>query len=350
MRTTGFFGFAVLLSVLSASSSDAQQTVLRSRYEVSCNTCSFSLEKVVTVGSSSDPVLMGGPAGFERDNKGRYYAISFDRRQIVVYNSDGSYLTAIGRKGGGPGEINSAFGIGQISVTKSDTIFAIDGVRAVVFSPSFAYVRTMNLPLQGVTRMSALSSGEIVGSASRPGRPAFFVVTTRDSSVRWLPDIAGSAFTPQWISTAFRMDSDQKSFWTVSDFRIEQRLIDGLPGRKIEFDQVPWLTPPVMGTMASARGVTTQMPRSTSDTYLMGVDSAGMIWIARSKLDPTKQGAASRIELGVEVVDSRTGALVLSRPLEKTFVFIGNGPLVYTGEPNADGVAILTVYRLRFQR
>lgn len=96
--------------------------------------------------SLGEPWLFTGvyPGAVVTDRIGRIYVMTRDPA-IVRFGGDGQYEHSMGRRGGGPGEMEFPVAIG----VKSDTLFAFDAFKSslVRWGPSFEPVS--NMPLEG---------------------------------------------------------------------------------------------------------------------------------------------------------------------------------------------------------
>ena len=72
------------------------------------------------------------------DNQGNIYVLDAGSHRIQKYGSDGSYLQTIGRKGQGPGEFDTPYGM---FVNEEGGIYVHDGMRVKVFKRDGSYLR-----------------------------------------------------------------------------------------------------------------------------------------------------------------------------------------------------------------
>jgi len=110
----------------------------------SCTGCTISLRKVVTLGDSSDPILLDWATNITRDPRGRYFSAPHPGHQVVVYDSLGRYSTAVGRRGQGPGEFTSA---NRVSTGPDGLLYVFEANRQVtVLGPGLTFRRRTALP------------------------------------------------------------------------------------------------------------------------------------------------------------------------------------------------------------
>ncbi|HKJ33043.1 MAG TPA: 6-bladed beta-propeller, partial [Balneolales bacterium] len=103
----------------------------------------ISFQKDGSYGSTKK-VMIGLIGAFSVDDSGRVYISDIQKNTIDVFNSNGNYLTHIGRKGRGPGE----FEVGPYLKIVSKRLFAYDATshRISIFSlNSFHLLQTINL-------------------------------------------------------------------------------------------------------------------------------------------------------------------------------------------------------------
>lgn len=94
--------------------------------------------------------------GIKSDSKGRIYLADQRANRIHVYNSDGEYITGIGREGSGPTEFR---GIVEMFIDRNDRLFIYDisNARSVVFEETDGEWRPNKfLSIEG-TRLGVIS-------------------------------------------------------------------------------------------------------------------------------------------------------------------------------------------------
>jgi hypothetical protein len=94
-----------------------------------CPDCSILVTKVVSLGNNTGGPgeIIGTLSRLDSDVRGSYY-LSFNEpgQLISVFDSDGSFLTDLGREGDGPGEYRKA----RVAAVTKDSIFITDLVSA----------------------------------------------------------------------------------------------------------------------------------------------------------------------------------------------------------------------------
>jgi hypothetical protein len=104
----------------------------------------WRLEEELRIGIDDGvgPELFGEITDFAVDAYGRIYILEGQAQEIRVFNPDGTYLRTIGRKGGGPGEFQSA---GAIRWGPQGNLWVIDprNARYSIFDTTGTYLTMM---------------------------------------------------------------------------------------------------------------------------------------------------------------------------------------------------------------
>lgn len=91
------------------------------------------------------PELFGQITSLAVDGAGRIYVLEGQAQEIRVFDGDGTFIRAIGRKGGGPGEFAGAL---RVELGPDGRLWVADpgNNRVSVFDTSGAYVRGISMP------------------------------------------------------------------------------------------------------------------------------------------------------------------------------------------------------------
>ncbi len=94
-----------------------------------------------------DSVLFGYVSDLAINSAGQIFVSEGQDPKIYVYSNAGAFITTIGSKGKGPGE----FSYGpDITISRGDSIFTLDGQRIAVFQPGdFRLVHTVPIVTEG---------------------------------------------------------------------------------------------------------------------------------------------------------------------------------------------------------
>lgn len=94
--------------------------------------------------------IFSSVSGLAADDEGRILAIDRDTKELRFYAADGTFLTAVGRDGKGPGEYTAPNGL---ELLPSDSLLVVDqeGARYTVLGPDGGFGRTIQrqLPFYG---------------------------------------------------------------------------------------------------------------------------------------------------------------------------------------------------------
>jgi hypothetical protein len=107
-----------------------------------CRDCEVILPEIVRLGDREGPGALEGRRSFVQvDSRGRYFVTYSGATTILVFDSSGTFLSRIGRRGNGPGEFQRAFGL---AISRQDSIFVFDNgtARLSVFDPQLSLART----------------------------------------------------------------------------------------------------------------------------------------------------------------------------------------------------------------
>lgn len=143
---------------------------------------------------------------------GRTAIANAGTHQIRYYDPSGRYVSAVGRRGTGPGEFAE---VGSIRLYQlHDTLFATDGLRLHVYAPDGGFVDTRTLDLTGeVTSpyvwgvfddgsffvMALYGSGSVSGPAGTVIEPMQFSLLRYDSRGRRTNYVARAADRPRYV-------------------------------------------------------------------------------------------------------------------------------------------------------
>jgi hypothetical protein len=131
-----------------------------------CSGCSIQLNKLVTLGSASDSLLLDVANVPVRDSRGRFFMPEGNADRITVFDGGGRLIRSFGRRGDGPGEFSS-LGITILRPMAGDSIRVIQGTRSLTFGPDFVISRSAELSVR-VWDAALTSDGHLVvaGAAS----------------------------------------------------------------------------------------------------------------------------------------------------------------------------------------
>lgn len=138
---------AALLWVLGAAApSLLAQDVIRIDGDPSCSRCTITALQVAVLGDEQDGIV-GPNFVIARDDQGRYLvAIPQNPSRIQVFDSTGTHLATVGRRGQGPGEYSR---VSRLAIIDGRIhVFDSPARRRTVLDSTFAVLRTSPIPGQ----------------------------------------------------------------------------------------------------------------------------------------------------------------------------------------------------------
>jgi hypothetical protein len=363
-------------------------------YRVTCSTCRVVSDALFVLGTPNDSVLIDPGTNLSRDSRGRFFAVGFGGRSILIFGADGRFERAFGRAGRGPGEFSSTVYGARIN---ADTLFVFTtDSRVAVFSPQLSYMRTVTL------YVLAPSLPTVVGSDSRIVVSAFVrkpesiayhfhevaedgkVLRSfgpRDSVVAPYPGMDGAAgLSPR---KRFELSAlDERAWTTALDTRFTLNGWGKSPQPdSLNFSRVPWLAanpvPPTRAerkadALAAALAIGEGRPQPPFRTpprpsaNVIRADQLGRLWVlvtvpfnsGQRPAGPLAscRGATSDLYPGwracvlLDVIDHRSRTLLTSTLLEEPRLFVPGTDLMYALRADANGIIMIPVFRVRFER
>jgi hypothetical protein len=367
-----FLGAVVLAALAHAGAASAglSQTLSIS-HNVACPQCALRVERLVVLGDDGAN-LIGPFTGLWLDSRKRMYAIAYDSRSLIVWDSAGRRIATVGSSGQGPGEMSG--NILQLMLTPGDTLYVLDRSRKLsLFTPDYRFIRSVEL--QVASRDVALLAdgrfivGNVVRTSSGEG-PPFHLLDASGRIERSFGDPR-----PQLLPSArhrsepanFGVSPDRSSIWHWQSWRYQltQWRSDGSRVMHLDVVQPPWYTAPPVGpvvrTPASREQVLdvlrrlrtpidsepppppdTEPPSST--LYLAGIDTAGRIWMFGSNPRSAGPQAAGPV---MEIIDPARGTKLFSGTVQQGMWLLGNsGRLAWSTQSDTLQVRRITVWRL----
>ena len=351
-------GFAIL----------AQDTV-RVGSEQTCSRCRIVFERIAEFGSPSDntsPFERG--FSFALDSRQRIYVAPMaEQYSIGVYTRSGSLLRTIGRHGGGPGEFNN---VSEVKVMRGDTLIAYDirSARLTLFSHSHEVVSTIPMPPQ-LRFILPQRDGSFIAYASIPTRDRvgrFLHRISRSGEIQQSFGPSGEPFDARETASHVRILAQGASgiIWSARQNRylIEAWTANG-ELRRVIIRQPAWFEEWTRHPLSGA-----ERPRTRIRTIFE--DEAGLLWVIlrvpdrRWRPDPAARpgvesggvptyAAVPRYEDSiVEVIDPRTGALLISKRFDEAFAddMSGGHGYLETQRETSLGVPRVTIWKPRLVR
>lgn len=145
------------------------------------------------------------------DAQGRLAALDFGTQQLRIFGPDGALLRTLGGQGGGPGELNGAFGV--LAAGNEFLVSEIRNARLSVFEADRGFVRStpMRFFSYGSTGWDAVidSTGGIgvLSSGMRSGGTGQWMVRTYDRALTPLDSIGYRAYEDAPTGYAWRIET-----------------------------------------------------------------------------------------------------------------------------------------------
>jgi hypothetical protein len=333
----------------------AQSDIVLPR-EVSCPECRIELERVVTLGSLSDPTGFSGLSRVTQDSRGRYYVYpSVGEAEILVYDEAGQFLRLVGRPGPGPREFGR---IERVVVADGDTLHVYHGLRHTVLDPEYEFVRSgpMPAPPNAVLLLDAGRSvivGELLTRQS-VGLP-LHLLDSNDSLLLSFGSLHPERDPRRSRPAAYRLArSEEGHLWLAGFHRyaFERWTLDG--EREVGFTRdVAWFPE------WEAPNYSTTQPR----TVWIHEDPAGRVWlgIAIPTIGPTRPPAVhrerpydpmatlARFSMRVDVIDVAASTVVLSQRLSDVVMGFIAPNRVYSLREDISGNPVFDIWRVQLQ-
>jgi len=317
----------------------------------SCAECTVVFEETVTLGQLGDPASFGVENARTACTVGRLSSGGFVSSglagggEIFVYDDQGAFAGAMGRRGEGPGEFGTRL---SVIVDSGDTIFVVDRSQAKVttISPSGDYMTSFSLPPR-VFGFARLRDGGFVFHTLSPGvgaeRPllrrydaagqqlAAYEPPSRAMVRRKIADmdrrtVAASRTGDHWVA----------KYWT---YEIHRQAASGKRDLTIIRD-VDWFPPGDPGSVNEVMAWFEETPPPTSLRHLWETED-GLLWTYSIVPDPTWEPETADVtedlawvretwDTMVEVLDIHNGTVLASARHDEYLVPVCGSELVST--------------------
>lgn len=336
----------------------AQGVSSTTKYNVGCSTCRIEITKVTTIGSHNDPVRISPSVGPVRDSNGRYFAASFDRKQVAVFDSAGKYLTVFAPQVEAPAD-SSRISIVGLALGLGDTLWVWQDGRISAFDPDLRQVWMAPAPIGTVMGFSALSNGTfvvaaIIRTASNFGYP--FHILDRGggvlrsfgdpkvSAVKYFPELAKKLDNPPPL---YALGLDGASVWVAPEYHVRQFRFYGAAGASVDVVDSPWLPAAHDSAGRDRLGRPYRIPVGGGSIDLAGVESDGLVWIVAQK--PGEHATPGTLTTALEVFDVRAKQVLVSAQAPAWLRFLSHDLARSLGS-DKDGHWTYTIWRVRFLR
>jgi hypothetical protein len=257
----------------------------------------------------------------------------------------------------------------DVLVSGRDSIYVFDKEKVSVFSSALKFVRSTRIPVMTYAQRHVLANGSVLLGGALLSRRSVIATVNQIAFPFHLVDLVGGVrsfgrATPvapgdlsPAVFTPAALSPDEESLWLTqeSDYHLERWAIAGSQLAEIDVDGVPWLPPKEyedkVVTGPDGRKITEHRVKGGGRVEPVHVDSAGRVWLLglpRHIGAPQPSEANATFVLDVFDPVSRTFLASLVTPLYLRF--FPRSDLAYSVASDADGIAIVTVYRVVLQR
>lgn len=315
--------------------------------------CSIELQRVVEISDSADPGLLGSTTLFSlyRDGSGRFVVPAVSGDMFVVFDSTGTLLATVGRRGSGPAEFQR---VGNTVGGPGDTLYVYDMRlgRISAFSSDLDYSRTITLPFQPEY---VLEDGSFVVSQQIPTRDQIGYpvhIFSQDGALRR----SFGAEPPEYrrdlrlFMTRVVAPASDGNIWTAPPgrYRIEKWAPDGTRIDSVAA-QPSWFQDTPIHTD----------PHERPGTVIEGLweDEGGLLWVLTRVADldwPPKNRVPENVEVPwtmeasndrndwiLEAIDPSSGRLLAQRRFRDGLYHFSPTPLLVSDGPPGDNVTFL---------
>jgi hypothetical protein len=305
-----------------------------------------------------------------QDGRGRFYTTGASGfpSQVSLWESDGSYITTLGRPGDGPGEFTPRFGLALLT-DHLDQLHVLENSRWHVFGSDQAFVHTVQAGMGGgmPDLVALLDDGSIVSSVRIFGMGNqeshyFRLFDSSGSLVRSIAPIDSSNPPPSGARPVAYAGGE--TFWTgpigSSGYTLEEWSVDGELQRTIQ-REVPWFprSAPEQRGMTEAEWMAASADAPPPQMSGMHIDEDGLLltilvsptdaWRPLTPLEMTEssseelQAIMGPMYVGrIEIFDSRSGGLLASESFPAdAFPLDGRIPRTNLGYKSETGTDLL---------
>jgi hypothetical protein len=346
-----------ILSLLPNEQLQGQQRLTVSD-KPSCAACTIELTRVTRLGGPLDSLYFDlGAAVIARDRRGRIYIgprEPLGPAAVTVYDSAGRYITALARRGMGPGEI---FSLRTFLLTPQDSLVLFDRTKMVVLSPSYELVREepSTSPSIGGRSLVRLSNGNIVipasiASSDRAGYPLH--LSSRNGILLNSFGAEVPLVRPDRPYEIYRTVgwAGGNMIWSAHDTRYQLELWDVAGSlRKTLVRETSWFQP-----WGTANEMFTH-PRVGA----VRQDAEGLVWTIVKIPDTTvpfnqivgPAGSNRLYDTLIEVIDPENGVLLASRRFAKLHLRgFWSGSLLSSVFVDADDTPYIDIWEVKLKR
>lgn len=372
--------FAVAPGALVAMSLTAGAQTVEVSGTPTCSACVVEFVRIGSAGTAADPVLVGEMNALKRGPRGTLVTTSHDGYQLVLFDSTGRYLRAVGTRGQGPGEFASPVRI--LGLDSHDSLW-VDTRRSIfVYSPELTLARTVTSATPRPASWHFLAEGRVVQIAAltRPVANSLHVLyTLQPGDSIAAPFGTASSDDPvtciACMSRAVAVTPDRRAVHVVhpNRYRVDSYDSSGQLRSTLQVTGSRWMTE-WSRTRASGPGATE--PPNPMIHAVVAAAGGRLIMVgrtpARNWAAPTLPAGAASARIGgnaaiivnsdasreliaqnarnyntvVDVIDPSGRQLISSTTIEGEMFLHLHDDLFQVRRVTADGIVVYDIYRL----
>jgi hypothetical protein len=357
---------AIAVSIFSVPAGMSAQTRLTIAETVACRDCRLQIEKVVQLGGvEGGPGYIGAPGSVVAWRNGWAVVSLAKRYNVSLFDLNGAFIRDIGRAGSGPGEYRF---IGKAFVDPVGDLLVVDqfAQRITRVRQDLTQEVAFHLPSASLSSLIVSSDTTLLinsddRSPRRAGMP--FHIITRDGEVLRSFGADTPFVDPRRPHAHMRVMTPARGggLWSArtTDYVVERWQEDGRRTIQIR-RRAAWF--PTHGRA----GFNPDGPPNPSIRALWE-DDQGLLWVLIHVADeawkravavrPGPQGNRRTVtsqndyfDTIIEVLDPRTGQLVVRGRMRHATTTASGGGIIVTYEENETGVPMIQVWRPRIHR
>lgn len=327
--------------------------------QTSCADCTIRLVRQATLSDTDTGGTLSEGVSMSADRRGRIYVVDHDvTYQMLVFAPDGDFIALIGREGSGPGEYRMM--IPPVDAVNGNLhVFDVGLMRRTVLDPSYRFLEIVPLPIMPLPDYALVDSQTFVYNslARTPQRAGWPLHIERNGTLVSFgtsqPILRGDQVRTQ--NRRLFVDSDRR-IWAAhrTSYVVELWSNDGEMLARYERN-VPWFEP---WTQVDGP-ITTHAPKPRITG--VWVDDEKRLWVVLNVADPEYRpienlpgghGVSLTADhhdqiwaTVIEVIDTRTGALIASTRTARNLPFIKNGGLVFEYRESSAGEPLYDIWR-----
>lgn len=332
--------------------------------EVSCGDCTIRISRVVTLGDTVGPGILGEHGTVWQAPDGTFYVeTGIQRGTVLVFDADGRYWKSLGRRGGGPGE----YLFPQVYHVSGDSVWIIDRARPRLTLHTSEEVETWGLPITATEALPVANGFHVFSAISRSsqfvGIPLFLFNSARAEITESFGNPSG-VFHPTNPRQYVRRIAPARpgTFWAtaINQYRIERWSTGGELLQVIERD-APWFqawirpagpdytvkpNPLFVGVRQSEDGLLWSFHRVADQAW---TPQAPAVVRDSSHARATSAQKETLYDTIIEALDPGSGRLMARRQIQQNIIGTTGSDLFYSYEETGEGHPRYVVWRVELQ-